>query len=181
MHAVFISKFLSLVLRHQPETIGLELDAQGWARIDALVERANAHGRALSHERIEAVVRDSDKQRFALSDDGLRIRANQGHSLLVDLALPAQAPPAVLYHGTATRFAESIRVQGLRKCNRQHVHLSSDPETALTVGSRHGDPVVLRVRAGRMHACGHAFFRAENGVWLTEAVAPEFIDWPREA
>ncbi|MGO1073040.1 RNA 2'-phosphotransferase [Lysobacter sp. CA199] len=172
------SKFLSLVLRHAPETIGLSLDANGWADIEELIDLANANGKPVTRALIDEVVRDNDKQRFAISEDGLRIRANQGHSIEVDLALTALEPPATLYHGTATRFAKSIRNLGLVKQSRQHVHLSSDQATAIKVGGRHGKPLVLRIRAGEMHAGGIAFFRSENGVWLTDTVAPEFIDWP---
>lgn len=174
------SKFLSLILRHEPEAIGLKLDGQGWAQIDELIHLANARGHALSRDLVEQVVRESDKQRFAISDDGLRIRANQGHSIGIDLALTPQAPPSTLYHGTATRFAASIREHGLLKRDRQHVHLSLHTDTAIKVGSRHGKPLVLMIRAGEMHERGIAFFRSENGVWLTDAVAPEFIDWPAQ-
>ncbi|SDY70534.1 putative RNA 2'-phosphotransferase [Lysobacter sp. yr284] len=173
-----LSKFLSLVLRHEPQAIGLTLDAQGWADVDEFIAKAGAHGKPYSRALIEQLVRDSDKQRFKLSDDGLRIRANQGHSIDIDLALQPVEPPASLYHGTATRFAGSIRRSGLDKRSRQHVHLSLDRDTAVKVGSRHGTPLVLHVRAGEMHAHGIAFYRADNGVWLTDAVAPQFIDWP---
>ncbi|MGJ7901587.1 RNA 2'-phosphotransferase [Lysobacter sp. 1R34A] len=175
------SKFLSLVLRHEPDAIGLSLDGNGWADIDELIRLANAAGKPVTRALIDEVVRDNDKQRFAISDDGTRIRANQGHSIEVDLALTALAPPAVLYHGTATRFAKSIRNLGLVKQSRQHVHLSSDPDTAIKVGSRHGKALVLSIRAGDMHARGLSFFQSANGVWLTDAVAPEFIDWPEQA
>lgn len=174
------SKFLSLILRHEPQAIGLTLDAQGWADVDDFIAKAAAHGRLYSRALIEEIVRDNDKQRFRLSDDGRRIRASQGHSIDVDLALQPLAPPATLYHGTATRFAASIRKTGLERRSRQHVHLSPDRDTAVKVGSRHGAPLVLHVRAGEMHARGLAFYRSDNGVWLTEAVAPEFIDWPAQ-
>lgn len=174
------SKFLSLVLRHEPEAIGLTLDANGWADLDELVRLANADGKPVTRELIEQVVRDSDKQRFAISEDGARIRANQGHSIEVDLELTPLPPPATLYHGTATRFAKSIRNLGLVKQSRQHVHLSSDPATATKVGSRHGKAVVLTIRAGEMHARGLSFYQSANGVWLTDAVAAEFIDWPEQ-
>lgn len=180
VNPISTSKFLSLILRHEPEAIGLTLDGQGWAQIDELIRLANARGHALSRDLVERVVHESDKQRFAISDDGLRIRANQGHSIGIDLALAPQIPPATLYHGTATRFAASIREQGLLKRDRQHVHLSPDSETAIKVGSRHGKPLVLTIRASEMHARGIVFFRSENGVWLTDAVAPEFIDWPMQ-
>lgn len=175
-----LSKFLSLILRHEPQAIGLTLDAEGWADVDDFIAKAGAHGKLYSRTLIEAIVRDNDKQRFKLSADGRRIRANQGHSIDIDLALAPVAPPATLYHGTATRFAGSIRKTGLEKRSRQHVHLSLDHDTAIKVGSRHGTPLVLRVRAAEMHAQGFVFYRADNGVWLTDAVAVEFIDWPAQ-
>ena len=174
------SKFLSLVLRHQPEAIGLTLDAQGWAVVEALVACAAKHGRILSRERIERIVTTSDKQRFKLSDDGLRIRANQGHSLAVDLALPPSTPPEFLYHGTATRFLGSIRIHGLERRSRQHVHLSPDEATAIKVGQRHGRPVILRVKALAMHHAGQPFYHSENGVWLVAGVPVEYLEFPTE-
>lgn len=169
------SKFLSLVLRHAPETIDLVLDAQGWADIDELIAKAAAHGNRYTRESIARIVAESDKQRFRLSDDGQRIRANQGHSVEIDLALPSVIPPEVLYHGTATRFLAAIMREGLLKQKRQHVHLSVLLETAIKVGSRHGKPVVLVVNALAMHAAGHLFYLAENGVWLTDHVPKEFL------
>ena len=165
-----ISKFLSLVLRHNPEVIDLTLDANGWAYIDALITMAREKGMHLSRATIQTVVRDSDKQRFAISQDGLRIRANQGHSIPINLALPASIPPEILYHGTTKRFLASIRHEGIKPGKRIHVHLSSDEETAVKVGSRHGMPAVLRVRADQMHRDGFHFFLSENGVWLTDWV-----------
>lgn len=173
---VSASKFLSLVLRHQPEVIGLSLDAEGWADIDELIHLAHGH-KPLTRALIEAVVANNNKQRFAISADGQRIRARQGHSIEVDLGFVPVAPPAQLYHGTATRFVASIQRDGLVKRNRQHVHLSADADTATTVGSRHGTPVVLIVHAAAMAAAGHAFFRSENGVWLTDAVPAALIDF----
>ena len=137
---VGMSKFLSLVLRHKPETIGLTLDANGWADVEELMERARQNGRPLTRPLLERVVAENDKKRFALSEDGTKIRANQGHSITVDLALKPQLPPETLYHGTASRFIASIRQQGLRPGSRQHVHLSVDEATATNVGQRHGKP-----------------------------------------
>ncbi len=176
-----ISKLMSLVLRHAPETIGVELDAHGWANIDQLLARAAQHGTAITRAQLDAVVSTSDKQRFALSDDGARIRANQGHSLpTVDLELAPSEPPALLYHGTAERFVDAIRAGGLRPGSRQHVHLSRDAGTATTVGARHGRPVVLEVDAAAMRAAGHAFYVSANGVWLAVAVPPAFITFPAD-
>lgn len=172
------SKFLSLVLRHQPEAIGLTLDAQGWAEVGELIRLANAAGRELNRPLLERVVAENDKKRFALSEDGKRIRASQGHSIDVDLALSAVPPPARLYHGTATRFLESIRSSGLHAASRQHVHLSADLGTALKVGQRHGKSVVLTVNAAEMAEAGHTFFLSANGVWLTEQVPVEFLEIP---
>lgn len=178
-HLVSTSKFLSLVLRHQPEIIGLSLDDAGWADIDVLIRLSQAH-RPLTRALIEQVVEENSKQRFAISEDGRRIRANQGHSIEVELGLQPLAPPTRLYHGTATRFVDAIRREGLVKRSRQHVHLSADADTATAVGARHGKPAVLIVRAGEMAAAGHAFFRSENGVWLTDAVPVGFIDFGGE-
>lgn len=172
------SKFLSYVLRHQPDAIGLELDAQGWANVDELIAKAAAAGTRLHRDGIAAAVATNDKQRFALSPDGTRIRASQGHSIAVDLALTPQTPPDVLYHGTATRFVDSIRRQGLITGARQHVHLSADRDTATKVGARHGAPVVLVVDARAMHAAGIAFLRSDNGVWLVDAVPAQYLDIP---
>ena len=170
------SRFLSLVLRHRPEVIGLELDAAGWASVPELVRLAREHGRELSESLIREVVETNDKRRFSLSADGSQIRARQGHSIRVDLGLEPATPPAVLYHGTAERFLRSILRQGLVKGRRHHVHLSPDKTTARAVGRRHGQPVVLRVEAGRMHAGGHAFYLSENGVWLTDQVPVEYLE-----
>lgn len=168
------SKFLSFVLRHKPESIGLELDPNGWVPLDTLIEKAAAE-MPLDGKLILEVVRTSDKQRFALSEDGASIRANQGHSVKVDLQLEPKDPPPVLFHGTATRFLDSIMGQGLRPGQRHHVHLSADRETAVAVGRRHGKPVVLRIAADVMRAQGFVFFLSENGVWLTEKVPPAFL------
>ncbi len=174
-----ISKLLSLGLRHAPETIGLELDAHGWADVDQLLARAAQHGTAVTRAQLDAVVSTSDKQRFALSDDGSRIRANQGHSISsIDLGLAPSEPPALLYHGTAERFVDAIRAGGLRPGSRQHVHLSRDAGTASTVGARHGRPVVLEVDAAAMHSAGYFFFVSANSVWLADAVPAAFITFP---
>lgn len=171
-----VSKFLSYVLRHQPEAIGLELDSEGWANIDALIAGAAGHGQSLDKQLIEAVVDGSDKKRFALSEDGLRIRAVQGHSTAkVDIAFTEKKPPDILYHGTASRFLSAILAEGLTTQSRQYVHLSADREVAIQVGQRYGTPVVLEINALAMYEQGYPFYQAENGVWLTRQVAVEFI------
>jgi putative RNA 2'-phosphotransferase len=175
---VRISKFLSLVLRHKPETIGLSLDRGGWARVDELIAAANRADLPLDEASLREVVEQNDKQRFALSDDGLRVRASQGHSLPVELDLEPLAPPQFLYHGTASRFLNSIRRQGLVPRGRMHVHLSPDEPTAVRVGRRHGKPVVLTVQAGRMHRDGFRFYLSANGVWLTGKVPVEYLMFP---
>lgn len=172
------SKFLSLVLRHDPARIGLELDANGWANVAELLQKANAAGQYLDENTLREVVATNEKKRFALSEDGARIRANQGHSVKIDLGLEAQVPPNILFHGTATRFLEGIRAEGLVPRERQHVHLSADEPTAIAIGQRHGKPVVIIVEAARMHAEGHEFFVSENGVWLTESVAAAYLVFP---
>lgn len=165
------SKFLSYVLRHEPHAIGITLDSEGWADVDALIAGSKAAGRELDRELIQAVVSSSDKKRFALSDDNRRIRAVQGHSTKsVAIRHVAKEPPTFLYHGTATRFLDSILAEGLRPGQRHHVHLSEDMSTATTVGERYGKPVILRVEALRMHQQGFRFFQADNGVWLVEQV-----------
>ncbi len=172
------SKFMSLVLRHKPETIGLMLDANGWADIDALIEKAGAHGVALTRDLVAEVVATSDKQRFAIDGSGQRIRANQGHSIDIELGLEPRVPPDTLFHGTGAKSVAAIRAEGLKAGQRRHVHLSPEEETATKVGARHGKPVVLRVATGRMQAQGHAFFLSTNGVWLTDCVPAEFIQFP---
>ena len=166
------SKFLSLILRHNPGEIGLTLDPGGWASVAEIVARS---GGRLNETAIRRIAATSDKQRFALSPNGSRIRANQGHSIPVDLGLTPQEPPGTLWHGTATRFLVAILDEGLKPMSRQHVHLSPDTETARKVGQRHGKPVILTVAAGQMHAQGHAFLLSENGVWLTGHVPRTYI------
>lgn len=172
-----LSKYLSYLLRHEPQSIGLQLDTEGWADIDSLIAGASRNGRAIDRATILAVVKTSKKKRFALSDNCQQIRAVQGHSILtVRRTYPETIPPEVLYHGTATHFLPSIREQGLKAGFRHHVHLSLDVLTATAVGKRHGKPVVLEIRALKMHQNGFKFFLSENNVWLTDAVPPEFID-----
>ena len=173
--AVRLSKFLSRVLRHDPASIGLMLDAQGWGDVNELLAGAKRAGVPLTLERLKQVVAENDKQRFTLSADDRHIRANQGHSIPVDLGLEPVVPPERLYHGTADRFVDAIRREGLLPRRRNHVHLSPDEATATRVGARHGRPVVLVIEAARLHRAGHVFYLAENGVWLTDRVPPEYI------
>jgi putative RNA 2'-phosphotransferase len=169
------SKFLALVLRHDPERIGLVLDDGGWADVDELLAAAARHGTVMSRAELEDVVRTSPKQRFTFDAAADRIRANQGHSVAVDLGLRPVVPPAALFHGTARRALPAILAEGLRPMGRRQVHLSADRETALAVGRRHGVPVVLAVDSGRLHRDGQAFYRSVNGVWLTGAVAARHL------
>ena len=173
--ATSISKYLSLVLRHDPSAAGVTLDTEGWVSVEALIAGARSHGHSFTRAELEEVVQNSDKQRFALSFDVQRIRANQGHSVTVDLGLTPKTPPTILYHGTVERFLSSIMEKGLEKRARQHVHLSPDIATATRVGSRRGKPIVLKIDAANMHSAGFPFFCSENGVWLTEEVPPRYI------
>lgn len=172
---VKLSKKLSLYLRHAPEKIGLELDEGGWVDVDVLRAGMATAGRPVTEAELRDLVLWSDKQRFALSEDGRRIRANQGHSVEVDLGLATSVPPDVLFHGTVDRFLAAIRAEGLQPGSRHDVHLSATREAAEEVGRRRGEPVALVVDAAGMVAAGHAFRVSENGVWLTPAVPPEFL------
>jgi putative RNA 2'-phosphotransferase len=172
---IHISKFLSLILRHNPGKIGLTLDANGWADVDELLQKANRTGFRFDRQMLEKVVAENDKKRFAFSPDGTKIRASQGHSIQVDLQLEPATPPAVLYHGTAERFKDSILEKGLLPGNRQHVHFSKDVETAIKVGSRHGKPIVLIVDTRMMKKDGLVFYLSDNGVWLTEKVPVKYL------
>lgn len=171
-----ISKFLSLILRHSPETIGLQLDDNGWADVQELLSKSVQHKHPFTQEELELVVADNDKQRFAFNGDHSKIRASQGHSVNIQLALAPQEPPEILYHGTVQKFLESIQREGLQKMSRQHVHLSKDRETAEKVGSRRGVPVILSIRSGQMQRDGILFYLSENGVWLTDNVPVKYIE-----
>lgn len=175
------SKLLSLVLRHQPDIIGITLDDAGWTSVTDLLAALKRHGRPLSLTELEALVAQSDKQRFAFSADKSLIRANQGHSVPVDLGLAPAVPPDTLYHGTAQQFVDSIMRTGLSKRKRHHVHLNADRETATAVGMRRGKPVILSVDASAMHRNGFRFYRTANDVWLTESVPPDYIRAPSTA
>ncbi|MFD3513153.1 RNA 2'-phosphotransferase [Streptomyces sp. NPDC058657] len=179
---VKVSKYLSKHLRHQPERIGLTLDDHGWVEIGTLLRAADEHGFRITRAELDHVVATNDKQRFAVRDDdparGPLIRASQGHTVDVDLALPPAEPPAYLFHGTHPRAMAAIRAEGLRPMNRHDVHLSADQETATRVGARRGRPVILAVGAGAMHRAGHVFRVSANGVWLTAQVPVEFLRFP---
>ncbi|SEF69783.1 putative RNA 2'-phosphotransferase [Actinacidiphila yanglinensis] len=172
---VKVSKFLSRVLRHDPQAVGVTLDGGGWVDVEELLAACAAKGRRCSRADLDHVVATNNKKRFAFSADGRRIRASQGHSVPVDLGLAAAVPPDVLYHGTATATWPSIRAEGLRPMSRQDVHLSADVETALRVGARHGSPLVLVVDAAGLAADGHEFRVSDNGVWLTGPVPPRWL------
>lgn len=170
-----ISKFLSYILRHNPSAIQLELDVQGWTTIEQLLIQLEKHQRPLSKEELLQVVQDNDKQRFKIDETGLRIRASQGHSIPIDLALETTQPPALLYHGTAQKNKTSILQAGLQKRNRHQVHLSSQRSTALQVGSRHGQPLLFLVDCTAMQEAGHLFYLSDNGVWLTDHVPSQYL------
>jgi putative RNA 2'-phosphotransferase len=176
-----ISKSLSYVLRHRPDTMELTLQDGGWVVVDDLLSAFRRSGKELSLELLQQVVGENDKQRFEFSDDGMRIRASQGHSTEVDLGYEPCSPPDVLYHGTATRSLESIFEQGLVKGQRHHVHLSTNKQTMLQVGMRHGKPVVLAIDAARMHADGHEFFVTGNNVWLSDHVPSQYLSADTES
>jgi putative RNA 2'-phosphotransferase len=173
-----VSRFLSLVLRHRPEVAGLVLDPAGWVSVEALLGACTQHGVCRSMKDFVTVVRTSDKSRFALTEDGRRVRATYGHSVRVDLRYEAAVPPEALFHGTATRTVATIRSKGILPGRRMYVHLSETPQQAISVGRRHGRPVVLEIRAAQMHQRGHVFLAAPAQIWLVEEVPVEFIDVP---
>ena len=170
-----LSKFLSFVLRHHPEAIGLTLADHGWVPVAELLTALTTHGKQLDLAALEELVSGSDKQRFAFSPDRLMIRANQGHSVQVDLGLSPRHPPGLLFHGTVARYLPAIREQGLLKGERHHVHLSATRDLALVVARRRGAPLLLEIDAGGMAVAGHLFYCSENGVWLTDHVPPRFL------
>ncbi len=173
-----MSKFLSLVLRHKPKYINLELDENGWAEVDELIEKAKSRHMHFSFDELIEVVTTNDKQRFSFNQNNTKIRANQGHTVkTVDLKFEPKQPPEFLYHGTVDKFLESIKTSGLDKRRRQHVHLSEERETAIKVGSRRGVPIILSIRALEMHRKGYEFYCSENKVWLTDHVPTEFIEY----
>ncbi len=168
------SKYISLILRHKPETIGISLDEHGWANVEELIEGVNKTHR-LNMETLERIVAEDEKQRYSFNEDKTLIRANQGHSIPVDVELPVVIPPDVLYHGTGVNYKDSIEAQGLIPKSRLYVHLSGDVETAKKVGQRHGKPIIYTVDAVAMHADGYTFYRSVNGVWLTKLVPRKYL------
>ena len=177
-----MGKFLALILRHQPETIGLKLDSNGWADVQELIDLSNSYQKAegytpLTMELLDEIVETNDKKRFEYSEDGWCIRASQGHSINVDLDLDPKDPPEFLYHGTAERFIDAIKVSGLKKMSRNHVHMNVDPKMSLKVGMRHGKPILLKVRAKEMDADGYKFYLSKNNVWLTDEVPVKYIEF----
>ena len=172
---VRLGKFLSLVLRHNPDAAGISLDEHGWADVQELLAGVCRSGRQINMETLERIVRENNKQRYSFNADHTKIRANQGHSLQVDVELTAIKPPRYLYHGTAVRFLPAIQQEGIKKMNRQYVHLSGDFQTAMEVGRRHGSSVVITINAEAMAHDGVTFYLSENGVWLCEYVAPVYF------
>ena len=170
-----LGKYISLILRHHPEAAGITLDEHGWADVEELIAGICQTGRMIDRDVLDRIVAENNKQRYSYNADGTKIRANQGHSIPVDVELKEAVPPEALYHGTAKRFLEKILSEGLKPMSRLYVHLSPDVETAVRVGKRHGDPIVLLVESGKMYRDGCAFFLSENGVWLTKAVMPEYL------
>ena len=172
------SKFLSLLLRHKPETVGLKLDAQGWANTNELLQKINQTGRQISPELLDQIVETNDKKRFVFNEDKSQIRAAQGHSLKVELDYKPLVPPTTLYHGTIAETAELIKQSGIKKMQRHQVHLSADTDTAKIVAARRGKAVILIVDALKMHDEGYKFFQSDNGVWLTDFVPDQYIQFP---
>ena len=171
-----LSVFISLILRHNPDAAHITLDEHGWANVKELLRGVNDTGRKIDMSILEEIVATDNKQRYSFNQDKTRIRANQGHSVPVDVELKEQEPPEFLYHGTAIRFSESIMKEGLKPMSRLYVHLSQDIETALKVGKRHGSPIILRVYSGHMYKDGYKFYLSENGVWLTEKVDVKYFE-----
>ncbi|MEH1868567.1 MAG: RNA 2'-phosphotransferase [Nostoc sp.] len=172
---VKISKYLSKYLRHTPDAIGIKLAPGGWVAVDELITACAKNKFSITRQELEAVVESSEKQRFSFDSTGTLIRANQGHSVEVDLQLESAVPPDELYHGTGHKSVDSIMEAGLCKMSRHHVHLSKDIATAQTVGARHGKPVVFAISAATMYQAGYIFYCSDNGVWLVDQVPPEYL------
>lgn len=174
-----LGRFLSLVLRHKPETIGITLDKNGWTDVEDLIEKVKISGRYIDMEVLERIVRENNKQRYTFDETMKKIRANQGHSINIELNLEEMSPPEILYHGTAMKYLESIREKGLLKRNRQYVHLSKDIETARSVGQRHGEAVILPIDIEGLKNIGHKFYLSKNKVWLCDDIPSEYILWEK--
>ncbi|MNJ49945.1 RNA 2'-phosphotransferase [compost metagenome] len=172
---VKLGRFLSLVLRHNPGAAKIKLDEHGYADVDQLLSGVKRAGWKIDRDILERIVKENNKNRYSFNEDGSKIRANQGHSLNVDIGLQQQVPPDILYHGTASHAVDSIRAKGIVKGTRQHVHLSHEVETARKVGSRHGKPAVLTINASAMHADGLVFYQSANGVWLCDHVPWKYV------
>lgn len=176
MNLTKVSKYLSLILRHKPETIGIVLDKHGWADVKQLIKGVTVNYPEFSMDILEEIVATDEKQRYSFNEDHTKIRANQGHSIPVDLELQPVEPPECLYHGTGKKYVYNIWNEGLISKSRQHVHLSKDFTTAISVGKRHGEPAVFTVKSGEMYRQGFIFYKSVNGVWLTERVPPEYLE-----
>ncbi len=172
---VNLSRFLSMILRHKPQVIGIKLDKNGWCSVNELLLKMNSYGKNITIEDLNKIVTTDNKQRYSFSEDMKSIRANQGHSIYVELDLKEYSPPSILYHGTVDRFIDNIKDKGLLKMSRQYVHLSEDIKTAEKVGNRRGKAIILQIEAGRMNRDGFKFYLSENGVWLTDYVPREYI------
>ena len=170
-----LSKYIALILRHKPEAVGITLDENGWASVSELLSGINASGNEIDMQTLEEIVAEDEKQRYSFNADKTKIRANQGHSVNVDVELKKAKPTEILFHGTGEKFVPSIKSEGLKPKSRLYVHLSKDGETAVKVGSRHGKPVVFEVNSGEMSRNGFEFFLSENGVWLTKIVPAEYL------
>lgn len=169
------SKFISLILRHKPDVIGITLDEHGWANVDELIAGVSKT-HPLNMSMLEQIVAEDEKQRYSFNEDKTLIRANQGHSIPVDVELEEKEPPEILFHGTGEKYVDSISREGLIPKSRLYVHLSADEETAVKVGQRHGKPVVFKVKSGEMHRNGFKFYCSVNGVWLTKSVLVEYLE-----
>lgn len=175
MNKTGLSRFIALILRHKPEAVGITLDEHGWASVSELLSGINACGKEIDMQMLEEIVAEDEKQRYSFNADKTKIRANQGHSVNVDVELKKAEPPEILFHGTGEKFVSSIKSEGLKPKSRLYVHLSKDRGTAVKVGSRHGKPVVFEVNSGEMSRNGFEFFLSENGVWLTKIVPAEYL------
>lgn len=177
LNDIKLSRFLSLVLRHKPEEIGITLDKNGWVDVKELIEKIKLSSRYIDIEILERIVREDDKGRYSFDEKKEKIRANQGHSIIVELDLKEIMPSTILYHGTATRFLERIKEKGIIKGKRQYVHLSDNIETAKSVGKRHGEVVILPIDIEGLNKIGHKFYLSENKVWLSDDIPSKYILW----